>query len=157
MADILLLLIDYSEHAVDWREEAEALLAESGNPAGAIVVLNKIDKLALTSTPVFSVPVLGISVTTTQGLAELKAAIQQAIGFDSQVEGNFIARSRHLDALHRAQEALIAGQQQLQTQQAGELLAEELRIAHEALNEITGEFSSDDLLGEIFSSFCIGK
>ena len=156
-ADILLLLIDYSEHAVDWREEAEALLAESGNPAGAIVVLNKIDKLALTSTPVFSVPVLGISVTTTQGLAELKAAIQQVIGFDSQVEGNFIARSRHLDALHRAQEALIAGQQQLQTQQAGELLAEELRIAHEALNEITGEFSSDDLLGEIFSSFCIGK
>ena len=156
-ADIVLLLIDYSEHAEDWQAQAESLLAEVGRRDGAIVVLNKIDKRELESIPTFTVPVLGISVTTLQGLAELKAHIQHAIGFDAQVEGNFIARSRHLDALRRANEAVIAGRQQLQTRQAGELLAEELRIAHEALNEITGEFSSDDLLGQIFSSFCIGK
>ena len=156
-ADIILLLIDYSQHFEDWQAQAEALLAEVGHRDGAIVVLNKVDKRELEFIPTFTVPVFGISVTMLQGLAELKAHIQQAIGFDAQVEGNFIARSRHLDALRRANLAVIAGRQQLQTRQAGELLAEELRIAHEALNEITGEFSSDDLLGQIFSSFCIGK
>jgi tRNA modification GTPase len=79
------------------------------------------------------------------------------MGLDTQIEGQFIARSRHLDALHRAALAVAAGKEQLLVNRAGELLAEELRQAHDALNEITGEFSSDDLLGRIFSSFCIGK
>ena len=72
-------------------------------------------------------------------------------------EGQFIARRRHLDALAKASEHINNGQQQLEQNQAGELLAEELRLAHQALTEITGEFTSDDLLGQIFSSFCIGK
>ena len=72
-------------------------------------------------------------------------------------EGGFIARRRHLDALKRAQLAVQTAYQQLTRHHAGELLAEDLRQAQQALSEITGEFSSDALLGEIFSSFCIGK
>ena len=72
-------------------------------------------------------------------------------------EGEFIARRRHLDAIERAQKHLSMGRKVLQTQQAGELLAEELRLAQACLVEITGEFTADDLLGQIFTSFCIGK
>jgi tRNA modification GTPase len=68
-----------------------------------------------------------------------------------------MARRRHVDALQRAMAHLVQGEQQLLGMAAGELLAEDLRQAQEALNEITGEFTSDDLLGRIFSSFCIGK
>ncbi len=68
-----------------------------------------------------------------------------------------MARRRHVDALQRGVDLVLHGQQQLLLHQAGELLAEDLRQAQDALNEITGEFSSDDLLGKIFSSFCIGK
>ena len=68
-----------------------------------------------------------------------------------------MARRRHVDALQRALELVLHGQQELELHQAGELLAEDLRLGQEALNEITGEFSPDDLLGRIFSSFCIGK
>ena len=72
-------------------------------------------------------------------------------------QGSFIARRRHLEALDRAKAYLAAGREQLLAHQAGELLAEDLRLAQEALGEITGAFTSDDLLGRIFSSFCIGK
>ena len=68
-----------------------------------------------------------------------------------------MARRRHLEALDRAAEHLQIGQQQLESYMAGEILAEEPRITQQHLSEITGEFSSDDLLGRIFSSFCIGK
>ena len=70
------------------------------------------------------------------------------------IEGSFIARSRHVNALKMALEHVHQGKKQ---SRAGELLAEELRLCHESLCEITGEFSSDGLLGRIFSSFCIGK
>ena len=78
------------------------------------------------------------------------------VGYQAS-EGQFLARRRHLDALDRARELLRAGDLQLKHHRAGELLAEDLRLAHQSLCEITGEFSSDDLLGKIFSSFCIGK
>lgn len=68
-----------------------------------------------------------------------------------------MARRRHLDALERAAEHLEIGKQQLEGFMAGEILAEELRLAQQHLSEITGEFTSDDLLGRIFTSFCIGK
>ena len=71
--------------------------------------------------------------------------------------GAVTARRRHLDSLRRARGHFDAGRQQLADHAAGELMADELREAQNALAEITGEFSSDDLLGEIFSSFCIGK
>jgi len=79
------------------------------------------------------------------------------MGYQSNTEGGFIARRRHLDAIEKADEHLQIGKQQLEVYMAGELLAEELRLAQEQLSEITGEFSSDDLLGRIFTSFCIGK
>jgi len=79
------------------------------------------------------------------------------MGYEQSTEGKFMARRRHLRAIETADEAVKAAQENLQTVQAGELIAEELKTAQNALAEITGEFSSDDLLGRIFSSFCIGK
>lgn len=97
-----------------------------------------------------------LSAKTGIGIDLLKNAIKSAVGFQA-TEGKFLARRRHLLALDKANTYLLAGKTQLMTTKAFELLAEDLRLAHLALCEITGEFSSDDLLGEIFSSFCIGK
>ena len=79
------------------------------------------------------------------------------MGYKGTTEGGFMARRRHLEALNHAAEHLEIGKTQLEMHIAGELLAEELRLTQQYLNEITGEFTSDDLLGQIFSSFCIGK
>jgi tRNA modification GTPase len=79
------------------------------------------------------------------------------MGYQGEQEGEFIARRRHLVALERAAEHLENGVTVLTASNAGELLAEDLRQAQNTLSEITGEFTADDLLGEIFSSFCIGK
>lgn len=97
-----------------------------------------------------------LSVKTGQGVALLTEQIKKIAGFNEVGEGSYTARRRHLDALDRVSENLQEAQIQLQSG-AGELMAEELRLAQQALGEITGEFSSDDLLGSIFSSFCIGK
>lgn len=90
------------------------------------------------------------------GLDLLRRHILDCAGYEAQEEGGFLARRRHLDAIQRADDALAASQTQLQ-HRAGELLAEELRRAQEALGEITGVVTADDLLGRIFGSFCIGK
>lgn len=97
-----------------------------------------------------------LSAKTGEGIAFLKDKIKAMVGYQPG-EGLFLARRRHLQALVLAQELLQQGQQQLQQVSALELLAEDLRQAHQALSEITGEFSSDELLGKIFSTFCIGK
>ena len=88
-----------------------------------------------------------------------KAAYQDVYKrqFQTGMEGGFLARRRHLDALEKASEHLQIGLVQLTEFHAGELLAEELRLVQANLSEITGQFTSDDLLGNIFSSFCIGK
>ena len=98
-----------------------------------------------------------ISAKEDLGLAELKDHLKQCMGYQSSTEGGFIARRRHLNAIEQAEEHLAIGKEQLEVYKAGELLAEELRLAQEQLSEITGEFTSDDLLGRIFTSFCIGK
>ncbi|GHE21247.1 tRNA uridine-5-carboxymethylaminomethyl(34) synthesis GTPase MnmE [Halomonas urumqiensis] len=98
-----------------------------------------------------------LSAKTGEGVDNLKAHLKSVMGYASTTEGRFSARRRHLDALDRAQQALVNGEAQLAGFSAGELLAEDLRDAQQALGEITGEFSADDLLGEIFGSFCIGK
>jgi len=100
---------------------------------------------------------VGISAATGAGVDDLKQHLKDIMGFSNSGEGGFTARRRHLDALERAQSFLALGKAQLHGYAAGELLAEDLRQAQNALSEITGEFTPDDLLGRIFSSFCIGK
>ncbi|MCI4067306.1 tRNA uridine-5-carboxymethylaminomethyl(34) synthesis GTPase MnmE [Dickeya dianthicola] len=98
-----------------------------------------------------------LSARTGDGVDLLRDHLKQSMGFTSNTEGGFLARRRHLQALELAATHLQQGHEQLVSAYAGELLAEELRLAQQALSEITGEFTSDDLLGRIFSSFCIGK
>ena len=101
-------------------------------------------------------PELWLSARSGAGLDALRQHLKACAGYQGGGEGQFMARRRHLDALQRASDHLARAGEQLHAA-AGELLAEELRQAQQALGEITGEFSADDLLGEIFSSFCIGK
>ncbi|MFT7139179.1 MAG: tRNA modification GTPase, partial [Sulfitobacter sp.] len=137
---------------------AQLLAGLQAQPA-VFVALNKIDIASALPEEFEQSPyhVTKISALTGAGISELKTALLNQFAPNVTTESNFIARSRHVDALKRAEEHLAAGQQVLLEQSAGELFAEELRYCHEALIEITGEYSSDDLLGEIFSTFCIGK
>ena len=101
--------------------------------------------------------VISLSVKTGAGIDLLKERIKERVGYQGAIEGIYLARRRHLDALKRAASHLTDSMKQLTESRAGELAAEELRLAQLALCEITGEFTTDDLLGRIFSSFCIGK
>ena len=102
-------------------------------------------------------PVVTLSAKQGSGIDLLRDHLKTVAGLSNQTEGGFTARRRHLQALEKALGYLKAGQQQLSSSGAGELLAEDLRYCQQSLNEITGEFTNDDLLGKIFSSFCIGK
>jgi tRNA modification GTPase len=98
-----------------------------------------------------------LSARTGEGVDLLRQYLKQLVAFDDRADGDFSARGRHLDAIRRTLEALRTGLAALRQHHAGELLAEDLREAHRCLMTVTGEFSPDDLLGEIFGSFCIGK
>lgn len=98
-----------------------------------------------------------VSALTGTGIDGLRAHLRACVGFQPTGEGTFTARRRHVDALQQALHWIDTGIVQLEVHRAGELLAEDLRFAHHALGEITGQFTSEDLLGKIFSSFCIGK
>jgi tRNA modification GTPase len=98
-----------------------------------------------------------LSAKTEAGLELLREHLKSCMGYHGGGEGTFMARRRHLEALERATAALERADYQLEVIRAGELVAEELREAQNALSEITGEFTSDELLSRIFSSFCIGK
>lgn len=98
-----------------------------------------------------------LSAKSSDGIDLLREHLKTTMGFQGAGEGGFTARRRHLLALEKAEAALLAGLDQLRDYGAGELLAEDLRHCQNALSEITGEFTPDNLLGEIFSSFCIGK
>ncbi|MFT6154108.1 MAG: tRNA modification GTPase [Bermanella sp.] len=102
-------------------------------------------------------PIIRIAAKDGSGISELREHLKTIMGYNASTEGGFIARRRHIEALERATVFLNSGLDQLTGASAGELLAEDLRMAQNSLNEITGEFSSDDLLGKIFGSFCIGK
>lgn len=120
------------------------------------VVRNKID---LVDEPAGAVcgNTIRLSAKTGAGIDVLRDTIQGLAGYKNQGEGAFTARRRHLDALARAKGHFQVGRRALEEARAGELLAEELRLGQQALGEITGAVSSDDLLGKIFSEFCIGK
>jgi tRNA modification GTPase len=101
--------------------------------------------------------VINLSAKTGTGMDILKQHLKTSMGFQDSSENSFSARRRHLQSLVNAERFLSNGLQQLQDAGAGELLAEDLRQCQNCLGEITGKISSDELLGEIFSSFCIGK
>ena len=100
---------------------------------------------------------ISLSAKSSEGLDLLREHLKACMGYEQTSESSFSARRRHLEALRQAAAHLEHGHAQLTLAGAGELLAEDLRMAQQALGEITGAFSSDDLLGRIFSSFCIGK
>jgi tRNA modification GTPase len=154
VADLALLVVDATDAA-----DINDLNAEL--PAGIpmIVVRNKIDLSGEASGAGGNgeSSLVRLSALTGAGLPDLRQLIKQQAGFGEAGEGTVIARQRHLDSIRRARAHFDAGREQLESQRAGELLAEELREAQLALAEITGEFTSDDLLGKIFGTFCIGK
>jgi len=153
-ADRLLLILD---DRAGLGEAEQAILTRLPPGIGTTIVRNKIDLSG--AEPGIVDTEQGVEVRLSalsgEGLPLLREHLKASMGYTGQ--GSFIARRRHLEALDRAQAYLAAGREQLLAHQAGELLAEDLRLAQEALGEITGAFTSDDLLGRIFSSFCIGK
>lgn len=155
-ADRILYVID-ATRAVD----DESMRAElSGLPTDipVSVVLNKIDLAQAQSRYEQSQPPrLHLSATTGEGIDLLREHLKECMGFQGAGTGTISARRRHLDALNRAATHLNEAQRQLMEKRAGELMAEELRQAQQCLAEITGEFTPDDLLGRIFTTFCIGK
>jgi len=155
-ADLTLFVYDASTNDHQVMQNAKAQLPPE---LRRIVVRNKIDLLnepsAVRSTD--EGPEISLSAKTGDGLALLQNELRQAAGLQPGGEGSFSARRRHLEALTRAEQHLARASRQLEANRAGELLAEELRLAQQALGEITGEFTADDLLGRIFADFCIGK
>jgi len=136
-----------------------ALLAKLPSTAQQILVFNKCD-LSGAAPGTFEYEgrdALRICAATGEGLDALRTAIRAAAGLDDRMEGVFSARARHLDALRLTQGHLQAARAQLGCGSAAELAAEELRLAHDALGAITGRSTTEDLLGAVFSRFCIGK
>lgn len=151
-ADAILLINDSSDHD---QVNAGDLLPDLDDDKPVLTVNNKIDLSGADSGR--QGDHCNISAKTGDGIDALKAQIRDIAGYQDQGEGALTARRRHLRALKEAREHFDAGRIALQEKKAGELFAEELRLAQQSLGEITGEFSSDDLLGRIFSEFCIGK
>jgi len=148
-ADAVLWIKDASEATTDKIEEP----LPEGVPI--VLVLNKIDLCDQPGTDIKGA--INLSAKTGEGLDNLRQSIRALAGYENLGEGAFTARKRHLQALGAAAEHFETGRVALEETRAGELLAEELRLSHQALGEITGAVSSDDLLGRIFSEFCIGK
>ena len=136
---------------------APAAKGEPIGPERTLRVENKIDLVGAAPGPVSDAPsTVRISCLTGAGLEALRSAIKQRVGFSGE-GSTFTARRRHIEALNAALAALQNAAQRLEGNAAAEVIAEELRLAHLALGEITGETTPDDLLGRIFATFCIGK
>lgn len=157
-ADILILVYDLTQENAPLLL-AEQLFGELPNTDKLLCVGNKRDLLpqALTSRQyIQGYEHIYVSCETLEGISTLVESLCQKVGFHPP-ENSLIARTRHLDALKRAEHQLQEALKELTITHAGELVAERLRLAQMHLNEITGEFTADDLLGKIFGSFCIGK
>jgi len=156
-ADAMLLVHDLTRlDAIEYKAADEVLMRSIAQKIpksiSIIDIWNKVD--AVVNPP--HVTGLLLSAKTGQGLEDLRHHLLQAAGWQNVSEGVNMARQRHVQALQQVQQHLTLAQTQL-SEQVLEIVAEELHLAHNGLNEITGEFSSDDLLGVIFSKFCIGK
>ena len=161
-ADALLFLHDLTRRGEPAYEAAEAQIEARLPPAllreGRLLhVHNKVDAVGSVATPVAPDAIV-LSAKTGTGIEGLRTRLLEHAGWHAQPDGVFIARIRHVQALQRTGEHLAqADALAAQGNAALDLLAEELRLAHDSLGEITGQFSADDLLGEIFSNFCVGK
>lgn len=157
-ANVILHLFDarYPQHSAD-----EDIMARLPKNTTTLQIFNKCDLLTdaqQQSLPEDNEHHLQISAQTGLGLDKLRQRLLQIAGWSAHTESPWLARERHLHALDRCDEHLQIAQSHAQhDDQILDLFAEELRLAHNELSEITGTFTSDDLLGEIFSSFCIGK
>ncbi len=155
-ADVVIFLHDLQRGGDASYAAGEAAITER-LPQGVPVlhVFNKVDLVGPGQAPGAG---LQLSARTGQGLEALRQALLQQAGWQTATEGLFIARTRHVQALRQAQSHVEQAQVHAALNDSAlDLLAEELRLAHQALCTITGEFNNEDLLGEIFSRFCIGK
>lgn len=156
-ADLAILCIDEQQTS---EEKLEQLLAqEIPEGLGVLVARTKAD-LSNRATGLVEGArgqEIVLSALTGEGIDDLCDWIGRILGVEDHTQGQILARQRHLDALNRAEQHLKQGLSIYAAERAGELLAEELLLSSNALGEITGKMSSDDLLGEIFGSFCIGK
>ena len=152
-ADVALLVLDAS------RPEAPQLALRDEIPHGVrcIEVMNKCDLIGQAPSMDAERWRVTLSAREGKGLGGLVQLLHQAAGLGEAGEGAFSARGRHVEALRRSRAHVAGGLAQLEELGLPETLAEELRLAQQDLSEITGEFLPDDLLGAIFSSFCIGK
>ncbi|HSW04708.1 tRNA uridine-5-carboxymethylaminomethyl(34) synthesis GTPase MnmE [Aquabacterium sp.] len=157
-ADAVIFLHDLTRRGEPDYEVAEAAIAERlhiDEPQRILQVHNKADVVTAVQVPAGE---LALSARSGLGLDALRQALLERAGWHASPEGVFIARKRHVLALQRTREHLVAAADHAAVADAAlDLFAEELRLGHDALAEITGAFTSDDLLGEIFSRFCIGK
>jgi tRNA modification GTPase len=164
-ADQILVMVQAGENVTNIDDEDKAILSKLPSHIPVTLIYNKIDlvgikpKIKQLTENICGHQETAIWLSAKQplGLDILKEHLKTSIGFTQTTEGVFIARKRHLNALSSALDFVKTGQQQLEECAAGELLAEDLRQAQHALDKITGKFTSEDLLAEIFSSFCIGK
>ncbi len=156
IADRILMVVD---DQLGLTAEEKALRERLPANTPVTVLYNKIDlsgRSALVRDGEWGTEIL-LSAKTEVGLDLLREHLKSCMGYHGGGEGTFMARRRHLEALEQATAALERAACQLEIYRAGELVAEELREAQNALSEVTGEFTSEDLLSRIFSSFCIGK
>jgi tRNA modification GTPase len=151
-ADHALIILDSSTESAAELQQLQAELPE-GTPF--TVVRNKIDLSG--ETPGADHTAVAVSALTGAGIDELRRHLEVQLGYQPAAEGGVIARQRHLESLRKASAHFESACLVLQESQAGELMADELLQVQNALAEITGQFTSDDLLGRIFESFCIGK
>jgi tRNA modification GTPase len=150
--DLILLVVDAR---CGLRSDAQEILKQLPERAPLLTVWNKIDLCDVP--PGRREGIVYVSALTGAGFGALTQAVKDYMGFKASPEGVFLARRRHLVALETAAQALVRANGVARSGSYGELLAEELRAAQQALSEITGAFTSEDLLGQIFSNFCIGK
>lgn len=158
-ADIIVLLIDGAKFSLDYAQEMaeiEALKQTFPAETPVMTVYNKADLVSLDFKRQFAQQ-LWIAAKNGEQIDAFKRNVADKVGRQVREETPFIARERHVNALKKAQLHYQQAVEQLEGYRVGELVAEDLRLVHEALGEITGKMKADDLLGEIFSSFCIGK
>ncbi|MCY4530743.1 MAG: tRNA uridine-5-carboxymethylaminomethyl(34) synthesis GTPase MnmE [Gammaproteobacteria bacterium] len=155
-ADYILVVVDLFAHRNDLASHVSELMTSLPDEIKKLVVLSKSD-LCDPLEDNLAIEHVTVSAKTGEGINLLKQRLKSGIGYDPGSEGTFMARTRHLHALQQTILSLDSGLSGFRDNGAGELLAEELRYCQRSLGEITGEFTSDDLLGKIFSSFCVGK